>query len=164
MSDDKKITNAEALNEIRKAGTMFRAFQHAEDVLVALTGYEQNERELKASVAALGDSQQHERRVLAQIIEEGKRVATETVDKAVKIVAEANDKASKTRRDAEAYAIKIHVDADALMTDAQLARDVLVKEVAVLKDNSDRLRGEAKLLQNLIAKAKATAAAIVSGG
>lgn len=51
------MQTSEVLIELRKGLRVFKAFEHAEELAVAVEGLEQNQRELQAAIAKLRDEQ-----------------------------------------------------------------------------------------------------------
>lgn len=161
MSD---INITEALNEIRKAGRMFRAFEHVEKVLTAAAGLEQNERELLASVGSLKHAQESAMAALLRIQEDAKQTTDAAVAKAERIGLEADMAAKRVRDAADKYDEDTRRDLEAAVKEAAANCKKSMDMSVQLSHDIAAGRAELDDLNKKIAKARAAAAAIVKEG
>lgn len=114
-----ELTNAQALAEIERMVTAFRAFEHAAEVLKKITGLEQNKKELEKSIADLRKNLDAELVKYDEVTLAATARRDEAIKQADKAEADAKEAGKAEIEKAKAKAEKIITDSEAKLAEAE---------------------------------------------
>ena len=152
----KELTASDALNEIERAGRLFKAFERSAEVLSYMVGLEQHERELKDSIARLSVENEKAHAMLNEARSETGKTAQDAKDKAAGII-------DKALGEAVGIEQKATADARSLVDQANQSADAACgrrdRAIADAEASEERVLAASNELQEIEAKLAAARAA-----
>lgn len=150
----KAFTASEALNEIGRAARLFKAFEHAHEVMEYMAGLEQRERELTDRIASLAKQNADADAKLAATQAEAVKTEQAANDRAESIVAAALDRQIATEERARQNAQVVQEAAIAEAGKARAALEAVNAEARDAEARRDRALADASDAERRLAAAK----------
>ncbi len=157
------VTAQEALNEIRQASRVFKAFEHVEKVLAYMAGVEQNERELKIRITALREEIAKAEQHAIELTQANQQTVKTAKERAEQLLSKATAEAAEVVHRARSDAMTITGESDEMR---QRAKEAAAKSAEQRKRDEEAAAAARTLyddLQEKIKQARKQAASIIGG-
>ena len=161
--DIKAFTASEALNEIERAGRLFKAFENAASVLRYMAGLEQRERELNARITKASADAEAAESSAAKWRDDAAKIEQGARQRASEIEAHAEAKRTKILSDAKAEADRMVSETQEAVNRATSRRDAAAADERKVREAADAARKELADTQGRLAAAKAEIDRLLKG-